>query len=149
MTIPVAGNEVDARCTKCKDVTLHAVVAMVGSEIAKVRCARCGSEHKYHPPRVAKSKTKTKTPSAPKITAKQKKTIKRLEAEALEWTEKVSNLDWEEAKPYSIKGCFELNDLINHKKFGVGLITSFIQGTKIEVLFESGVRILKCAPNFK
>ncbi|HXZ28408.1 MAG TPA: hypothetical protein VEG08_10465 [Terriglobales bacterium] len=41
------GDSIDDYCSRCKLSTGHAVVAMVGEEVKKVRCATCGHEHNY------------------------------------------------------------------------------------------------------
>ena len=42
-----AGDNIASHCTKCKLVLDHAIVAMDGETIAKVKCKTCGSKHKY------------------------------------------------------------------------------------------------------
>lgn len=54
------GQRIEARCTRCKDIMGHVVVAMVGDEIAKVECCACGSVHKYHEPAKKKEKIEAK-----------------------------------------------------------------------------------------
>jgi hypothetical protein len=44
-----AGKEIDAKCTRCKIVIGHTIVAMVGTEPRRVKCNSCGSEHRYIP----------------------------------------------------------------------------------------------------
>lgn len=39
------GDDIDDYCVKCKRVTNHAVVSLVGEEAAKVRCQACYSDH--------------------------------------------------------------------------------------------------------
>lgn len=54
------GDRIEARCTRCNDITGHVIVALVGEEIVKVECRACGSVHKYCPsaaPKEAKGKT--------------------------------------------------------------------------------------------
>jgi len=41
------GDEIDDYCSRCKRTQDHAIVAMAGEEIQKVRCRTCGGEHKY------------------------------------------------------------------------------------------------------
>jgi hypothetical protein len=41
------GDDIDDYCVKCKRVTNHAVVSLVGEEAAKVRCQACYSEHDF------------------------------------------------------------------------------------------------------
>ncbi len=51
------GDIIDDFCIKCKRITNHAVVSMLGNEPAKVRCRTCYSDHDYRhelapPPKV-------------------------------------------------------------------------------------------------
>ncbi len=51
------GDIIDDFCVKCKRITNHAVVSMVGSDPAKVRCRTCYTDHDYRheiapPPKV-------------------------------------------------------------------------------------------------
>jgi hypothetical protein len=41
------GDDIDDYCVKCKRVTNHVVVSMVGDKAAKVRCRSCYSEHDF------------------------------------------------------------------------------------------------------
>ena len=42
------GDDIDDHCSRCKRTTDHSVLAMMGDEVAKVRCRTCNNEHKYH-----------------------------------------------------------------------------------------------------
>lgn len=51
------GDIIDDFCIKCKRITNHSVVSMVGNDPAKVRCRTCYSDHDYRheqapPPKV-------------------------------------------------------------------------------------------------
>ena len=41
------GDIIDDFCIKCKRLTNHAVVSMLGDDPAKVRCRTCYSDHDY------------------------------------------------------------------------------------------------------
>ena len=41
------GDYIDDHCSRCKRSSDHAVVAMEGEEVQKVRCRTCNNEHKY------------------------------------------------------------------------------------------------------
>jgi hypothetical protein len=45
-------------------------------------------------------------------------------------------------KPYSPKDKYELGDVLEHAIFGRGVATAVKDGSKIEVLFESGSKTL-------
>ena len=51
------GDIIDDYCVKCKQIMNHAIVSMLNSEAAKVRCRTCHSDHDYRheqapPPKV-------------------------------------------------------------------------------------------------
>jgi len=41
------GDIIDDWCVKCRRLTNHAIVSLVGAEAAKVRCRSCYSDHNY------------------------------------------------------------------------------------------------------
>jgi hypothetical protein len=41
------GDVIDDYCIKCRRLTNHSIVSMVGTEVAKVRCRSCYHEHHY------------------------------------------------------------------------------------------------------
>jgi hypothetical protein len=41
------GDIIDDWCVKCRRMTNHAIVSLVGTEAAKVRCRSCYSDHNY------------------------------------------------------------------------------------------------------
>ncbi len=41
------GDEIDDFCVKCRRVTNHSIVSLMGGEPAKVRCRTCYSDHDY------------------------------------------------------------------------------------------------------
>lgn len=51
------GDDIDDFCVKCKRITNHSVVSLLGDEPAKVRCRTCHSDHDFRheqapPPKV-------------------------------------------------------------------------------------------------
>ena len=41
------GDIIDDYCAKCRRLTNHAIVSLLGTEVAKVRCRSCYFEHDY------------------------------------------------------------------------------------------------------
>ncbi len=41
------GDVIDDYCIKCRRLTNHSVVSMVGEDVAKMRCRSCYHEHMY------------------------------------------------------------------------------------------------------
>lgn len=50
------GDDVDDYCIKCKRVTNHAIVSLMGEEPAKVRCRTCYNDHDFRRCEVPPSK---------------------------------------------------------------------------------------------
>jgi hypothetical protein len=135
-----AGQEIDSQCLKCKGVTNHVIIAMADDQIAKVECKVCGAKHKYRPPKTEKSKPPKKKTS-PKKTPR--KTKNQLKAEAF-YEEIMARVDPSTAVPYSMDDKFHKSQLIDHPKFGLGLVTSIVLPNKIKVAFKEGNKLLVC-----
>lgn len=120
-----------ARCTKCRRNTNHVIVALVDGKPEKVECNVCERQHKYRPP----SKT-TKAKSRPATAAKSQDQKK--------WALRCASPAGEKIQPYAMNGSFRADSLIDHPVFGVGIVQQVIGAQKIEVLFESGTKIMRC-----
>jgi len=46
-SVPRLGDEIDDYCPRCKLLLNHAVASMMGSEVVKVVCQTCHSEHPF------------------------------------------------------------------------------------------------------
>ncbi len=131
---PAAANIITT-CTKCKLELRHVVIAQNSDGIvARVKCKTCGSEHKYYPDKKPAPAKKKKEKSG--RTVKKNRDAEKY-ARLLE-----QNIDTV-AIPYSISETYRVNDIIEHKTFGKGIVTEF-HYQKMEVLFETGTRILAC-----
>ena len=152
------GDIVESTCRKCNDITGHAIVSILEGEIAKVECRGCGSVHKYRPgPKgtsaaqaknspPASSKNKRSSPKGKKgPTAKEKEAQQLAEQRYEEWQSKVENKDPAEAKTYSMQSQYQVNDLIDHASFGLGIVQRTIPPNKMDVLFHNGEKRLRCA----
>ena len=54
----------------------------------------------------------------------------------------LSGRDLSRSRRYTIKETFEVDDVVDHKKFGIGLVTKMLGDQKIEVTFREGAKIL-------
>ena len=134
-----AGNEINSRCLKCKDVTNHTIVAMADGKIAKVVCNVCGGRHNYRPEspaNAAAAKRKT-TRAASMAKAKSAK----IEAQ---YEELLAERNPSKALSYAMTDIYKENDLLDHPLFGLGVITEKVLPNKIEVLFREGSKLLIC-----
>ncbi len=128
-----AGKEVVSYCGSCKLSLGHVIVAMEDSQtISKVTCNTCGATHKYKDPATAKKKTRKK-----RTTKKKQPDLPISEI----WMQKMSKTK-NKSKNYSIRETFELGDIIDHVKFGPGIVEAIVDNDKIEVMFRHQVRTL-------
>ena len=139
--------EIDAYCTKCKIILTHVVVAMVGKRPKKVECLTCHGQHTYRASepgsrakaKVEKASDESKEKAPKKTPAKKRTKTKRgVEKEKELWRETLDKKDLASAKPYSMADSYEVDDIINHNKFGMGIVTNVITAKKMEVHFEGG-----------
>jgi hypothetical protein len=144
------GTEIDAYCTKCKLVLGHVVVAMTGDKPKKVECLTCHGQHMYKAS-APKSRKKADSKKASSTSnAKKPKAKKRSKSELIQekekklWEETLAKKDLALAKPYSMAGSYEFDDVINHGKFGMGIVTNIVNTQKMEVLFEDGYKSMVC-----
>lgn len=138
-----AGETVESRCTKCRSILNHTIVAMIDDKIVKVKCDTCGGMHKYHPPVSSKAGGKAlsvvkKTPTPRAV----KKDAVTLEQE--EWESLKPGFNLDRVSNYSMEGKFRVNELIDHPVFGLGVVKVLPGPSKMEVLFQSGKKLLKC-----
>jgi hypothetical protein len=102
--------------------------------VHRVKCKTCGNEHKYHPDkRRAPAKTLKKT----------KRTVPKKEDFAKEFVKLAEKFKEKQSIAYSASGLFKTDDVIDHKTFGMGIVTN-VSYQKMVVAFSEGPRILAC-----
>ena len=57
---PRLGDVVDDYCSRCRLITNHGVMVLVGGKVKRVRCAPCLHEHAFHHAKVPKRKDQVK-----------------------------------------------------------------------------------------
>jgi hypothetical protein len=134
---PDVGKEIEAYCGKCKEDSVHVITAMKGDIVDKVMCKGCNSTHKYKLPKSA-GDTGEKKRGRPK--KKTGRTAGRRRKN--DWATLVSQIEDNKIVDYAIDSTYHEMDAIQHKKFGVGVITKILDINKIEVVFESNTKIL-------
>lgn len=143
-----AGDIIESRCTKCREVLNHRIVAMVEGKVVRVECNTCNGVHNYYPPPAAKvakapraaaaSKTRA-TPAVPRASRKDP-----AEVEREEWASLHPTFDLEKALPYDMNGRYQVKRLILHPVFGLGLVKAVIIPNKMQILFKDGIKLLRC-----
>ena len=171
---PGPGDRIEARCTRCNDVTGHVIVALVGGQIVKVECRACGSVHKYYPPQRKKEAGEKKTVYRVKagedrkdaVTAARPEPVSafagrearsergaasRPSAKSQRVAEEIAQ-SWQRSlnstlatpRPYAMDAAFAVGDVVEHPVFGQGVVSEVLPPDKMQVLFRDGPRLLRC-----
>lgn len=136
-----AGDEIDAKCLPAcgKNLVLaHTIVAMVGDKVARVKCNTCEKEHSYRPPDSPSEATAAKRRAERKKA--QAESTRPLTAE--DYDKLSRQVDLTQAEKYSMKMELDLNQVVQHPKFGVGIVVELREGGKANVVFPDGGRTL-------
>jgi len=139
-----SGDTVEARCTRCKTVLNHTIVALVDGRIARVVCNTCRGEHNYHPPAATRKSTTAAPGTAGAAKVARPRALKK-DPEAVdrqEWIELCGDVDAEQGIAYSMTGKFRMNAFVRHPVFGLGIVRRVDVG-KVEILFQTGKKLLK------
>jgi hypothetical protein len=143
-----AGDIIEARCTKCREVLNHRIVAMVEEKVVRVECNTCKGLHNYHAPPVAKTAKAPRTAAVPKTrtTPAVPRTSKKdpVEIEREEWASLQPTFDPDKAHLYDMTGRYKVKHLIQHPTFGLGIVRTVIVPNKMQVLFQDGIKLLRC-----
>jgi len=126
-----AGENIVSHCTKCKVNLDHAIVAMDGDTIVKVKCKTCNGTHKFRNPAEVR---KTRTP---------RKKAGASETVAILWQSCISQSKGKELN-YNMTGRYRVGDVLLHDKFGKGVVRK-LAINKCHVLFEDKERLMASA----
>lgn len=133
-----AGDYIAAKCSKCKEMTNHTIVALVDDTPVKVQCNTCNSAHKYRKPAAEK-----KSPAARKTPVRRTKADPQA-VERHQWQELQPGFDESTAEAYSMDSTYKVLGLIKHPSFGIGVVQEVSGSRKVTVLFETGIKVLRC-----
>lgn len=129
------GDEIEALCRTCKAATVHNIEIIKSDKVTKVMCKNCLSSHRFRNPEevlIAKQakKKEAKKPMSPATKSQRK------------WSRLISKSENELSKTYQMNGTYVQNDVIEHTKFGTGVVVTVIDPSKISVVFEDGEKTL-------
>ena len=122
----------------------HTIVAMQGEQVVRVECNTCRGTHNYYPEK------KPQTPAASsgsvkKAPAARKPKVDPGALEREEWESLRLTMDPAVAIPYDMNSTFRVKKLVAHSAFGLGIVKLLIKPNKMEVLFQCGKKLLRCA----
>jgi len=122
-----AGTELDAYCTKCKLILAHVIIAMKGNRVAKVECNTCHNTHAYRA-------------SIPGSRTRARKTARG--ASAPSYSQLMEGRDLSTATKYKMAVTFQEGQVVDHTRFGIGLVTRVLSDAKIQVVFPEVLKVL-------
>lgn len=125
------GKEIETYCNKCKSKMVHVITTIKDDKIKKVMCKGCNNTHVYKPDTADEAPKRKR--GRPRKT-EGKKIVRRRRKK--DWASMVANIDETEAVDYDINADFSEIEAINHKQFGLGVITKILDDNKIEVVFK-------------
>jgi len=138
--IPSAGDIIDAYCTRCRTLMNHTIVSMIAIRPARVQCNTCNGVHNYR-----KEKTIHPAEKAPAAKFSGHKSRKDSgDSARREWAILQLDRDGARASNYDMKALYKVGNLVNHHKFGLGVVKQLVGSNKVEILFEEGVKLLRC-----
>jgi hypothetical protein len=143
------GSELDSWCGKCKEMTTHNIVAMVGDQAKQVICQVCSSrhEHRTEPPARHRNAARPGVVSdgggggaagANRRGNEDRELAKRQEAKRLLQKELNEAVD---PRPFDPKGRYKAGEIIAHPEYGRGKIENVLRGSLL-VRFLEGLRPL-------
>lgn len=131
--------EVVCYCGSCKLNLNHRITLMDGMEPSRVLCLTCNREHGFR----RKSPSERKAPAERRTSMTPSQVAKVRESqEEMQWRAKLRNQN-KSSVPYSINAEFEIDQLVLHPTFGLGLVIGFEYPDKTQFYFDGGVKILK------
>jgi len=123
---PRIAGTIDSWCGKCKLILAHTIEAMVLDKPVRVHCNTCKSQHTYKPSEPIKAVARAQPGKA--RSPRYKVLLNGSDAAP---------------KSYSPQDKYQPGDVLKHASFGMGVVTTAGKdGTKIEVLFEGGSKLL-------
>ncbi len=130
-------DEVVHFCTKCKMDLNHRITRVEAGKPKRVLCLTCNTERSYRDRSRPSGKKEGKAPKrSPSADASKG-------AQEMEWRNKI-NRGERVPKPYDMEQPYDLDDLVEHKLFGIGLVVERIPPDKAQIYFPDGLKTMKC-----
>lgn len=147
-SLPV-GADLHTYCTRCKAERWHVIVAKVGAgslaKIKRVECKTCGSLHNLREAKESRAHKKPRDSKSKKSTRSQVIRSAGGNVSQEPWQKLVNDREaaGEEKRSYNIRETFSVGNLIDHPKFGVGVVMKVLDNNqKIEITFKEGTKLL-------
>jgi hypothetical protein len=133
--------EIIAYCVNCNKSLAHTITAVENGRVLSVVCGSCKEEHPFNNPIESKA--------APKKRSRKKAQPKSAQQISDDWKVEMERVGGLSATVYTMGGDYSEGEKLDHHAFGMGLIQKLIHPNKMEVLFESGQKMLiRVSPHF-
>ncbi|PLX80092.1 MAG: hypothetical protein C0616_09155 [Desulfuromonas sp.] len=136
------GDMIEAHCSRCCMETYHTLITLVNDNPARVICNTCDHEHSY------RTSSSVLDASLGKVsirkTDSRRSSLSPQEKEKREWRALRPIMECDSASTYSSSREFRLHSLIKHPDFGLGVVKKSVPPHKMKVLFEDGIKTLRC-----
>ena len=138
---PKVGGDVLSFCNRCKMELAHVIFSMIDTRPAKVICKTCRSQHNYRKTEGAPPAKSSPAARLGMATPKSRQPVAVVRTAEL-WEKKLAASKTASARVYSPKEIFTKGEVINHSKFGMGLVEEIRRHGKILIFFRDGEKIL-------
>jgi len=138
----VAGDDIDAYCTKCKLLLTHTVLSETGGIARNVQCKTCGSQHKY---RRAPGERKASGSVRAMLSERWglNTTGKQPVSATMLWEMKSQDMSSSVViREYHMQDKYKSRDVIQHPMFGLGFVEKIRSETSMNVLFKDAVKLM-------
>jgi hypothetical protein len=140
---PSIGDEIDSRCPRCKEETIHRVVAMMTGSVHLVICTRCNSQHRHRESLRGADKAAWPTERQAKVLLKYRAAEEpKSQALAQEWQAMKESAGETKPAAYDQGRAYAQGQALEHPVFGLGFVRRVTGPHKMEVLFADKVKVL-------
>lgn len=131
ITLPPVAKSFFTFCKNCNAERYHKVLAHTSSKSAKIECEVCHSKKSYSLPKTGgvKKATTSGKGSGPRKTHSD------------QYNQLMMNRGSEKGLPFNIRSKYELDQKIDHPKFGSGFVTNVLVD-RVDVIFQDEVKTL-------
>jgi hypothetical protein len=146
--------KVSAYCSACRIDQAHKVLTESESQPLLVKCSACGMEGPYMAPRDRVKAALKQVVERKKVDRKREQLRGKLtelhskgKLNTQLWEELTAQRDADEATAYAMGASLEALELVDHPKFGLGVVVERTEERKACILFEDRPRVMVCGPD--
>ena len=132
--LPQVAKSLFTFCKKCNADRYHRVLAHTSTSKAKIECEICKSKKTYTAPKAGATPVRKKAPGVKGVGG-------RRTSHADQYNTLMLNRGTETGVPFNIRTKFEVNQKIDHPKFGPGFVQSVLID-RMDVMFSDELKTL-------